>query len=92
MDKGTEKKKELTDRLLAISGEKYLNGIIPLAKGFIQAKNKYRIELLKELLESGCHQQIIVDKLSVEFGIESELELIEAEIRQLYKEDVSFMN
>jgi hypothetical protein len=91
MDKEIEIKEKLTDRLLAISGDESLSGTIPIAKCLITIKTNHRIKLLKELIEDGCTDILIINKLSIEFGKESELELIEAEIGQLYRDGISFL-
>jgi len=91
MDTTTDKKKDLTNRLLAISGEKYLNGSIPLAKCFIDLTNSNRIKLLEEILEAGCTDKIITDKLMVEIKNEYVLSVIQSEISQMYKDGETFM-
>ena len=85
-----EKKKDLTNRLLKISGQKYLNGTIPLAKCFIVAENNNRIKLLKELIDSGCIHKNVLHKLETEIHNEIELERIDKEISEMIISDVNF--
>ena len=85
-----EKKKDLTNRLLKISGKKYLNGTIPLAKCFIVAENDNRIKLLKELIDGGCIHKNVLHKLETEIHNEIELERIDKEISEMIISDVNF--
>jgi len=85
-----EKKKDLTNRLLKISGKEYLNGTIPLAKCFISLENENRIKLLKELIDSGCIDKNVLHKLETEIHNEIELERIDKEISEMIISDVNF--
>jgi len=87
-----ERKKDIEKRLLKISGDEYLNGVIPLAKSFITAKNSIRIDMLLELINEGVNDSIILDKLEVEYKNERELKVIDEEIMQMYREGVTFLN
>ena len=85
-----EKKKDLTNRLLKISGKEYLNGSIPLAKGFISLENENRIKLLKELIDSGCIDKNVLHKLEIEMRNEIELEQIDREVSEMIISGVNF--
>ena len=85
-----EKKKELTNRLLKISGEEYLNGTIPLAQCFISAENNNRIKLLRELIDDGCVYEPILKKLEIEFHNQMELKRIDKEVHEMIMSGVSF--
>ena len=87
-----ERKKDIEKRLLKISGDEYLNGVIPIAKSFIAAKNSIRIDMLLELINEGFNDSIILDKLEVEYKNERELKVIDEEIMQMYREGVTFLN
>jgi hypothetical protein len=87
-----ERKKDIEKRLLKISGDEYLNGVIPLANSFIAAKNRIRIDMLLELINEGVNDSIILDKLEVEYKNERELKVIDEEIMQMYREGVTFLN
>jgi len=86
------KKKDLTDRLLAISGEKYLNDVIPIAMGFIAIKNSNRLKLLEELIEAGCDDEVVYSRLKIETINQFELAIIASELNQMYRDNVCFLN
>jgi len=87
-----ERKKDIEKRLLKISGDKYLNGVIPLAKSVIDAENSIRIDMLLELINEGVNDSIILDKLEVEYKNKRELKVIDREIMEMYKEGETFLN
>ena len=87
-----ERKKDIEKRLLKISGDEYLNGVIPLAKSVIDAENSIRIDMLLELINEGVNDSIILDKLEVEYKNKRELKVIDREIMEMYKEGETFLN
>jgi len=87
-----ERKKDIEKRLLKISGDEYLNGVIPLAKSVIDVENSIRIDMLLELINEGVNDSVILDKLEVEYNNKRELEVIDREIMEMYKEGETFLN